>query len=44
MKKIAVIGSGSWGVALATHLAKSGNQIKIWSFNDEEMKMMIRNT
>lgn len=40
MKKIAVIGSGSWGVALATHLAKSGNQIKIWSFNDEEMKMM----
>lgn len=40
MKKIAIIGSGSWGVALATHLAKAGNEIKIWSFNEQEMKMM----
>ena len=36
MKKIAIIGSGSWGVALATHLAKCGNEIKIWSFSEEE--------
>ena len=27
-KNIAVIGSGSWGVALAIHLAKLGNNIK----------------
>ena len=40
MKKIAIIGSGSWGVALATHLAKSGNEIKIWSFNETEMHMI----
>ncbi|MCI8384580.1 MAG: NAD(P)-binding domain-containing protein [Clostridia bacterium] len=40
MKKIAVIGSGSWGVALATHLARSGNQVKMWSFNEQEMRMM----
>ncbi len=40
MKKIAIIGSGSWGVALATHLARRGNEIKIWSFNTEEMKMI----
>ena len=26
MKKIAIIGSGSWGVALAIHLAKLGNK------------------
>ena len=36
MKKIAVIGSGSWGVALAVHLAKLGNEVKIWSFMQEE--------
>lgn len=32
MKKICIIGSGSWGVALAIHTAKMGNQVKIWSF------------
>lgn len=36
MKNIAIIGSGSWGVALATHLAKLGNRVKIWSFSEEE--------
>ena len=42
MKKIAIIGSGSWGVALACHLARCGNEIKIWSF-DEEEKELINN-
>lgn len=36
MKKVAIIGSGSWGVALATYLAKQGNKIKIWSFSENE--------
>ena len=36
MKKVAVIGTGSWGVALATHLAKLGNEVKMWSFSEEE--------
>ena len=36
MKNIAIIGSGSWGVALAVHLAKLGNNVKIWSFMEEE--------
>lgn len=40
MSKIAVIGSGSWGVALATHLAKCGNQVKIWSFDEEEKRLI----
>ena len=42
MKNIAIIGSGSWGVALAIHLAKLGNKIKIWSFAEEE-KDLINN-
>ncbi len=42
MRNIAIIGSGSWGVALAIHLAKLGNKIKIWSFSEEE-KDLINN-
>ena len=40
MSKIAIIGSGSWGVALGTHLAKLGNEIKIWSFDKEEKRLI----
>ena len=36
MKNISIIGSGSWGIALAIHLAKMGNKIKVWSFDKEE--------
>ncbi len=42
MKNIAVIGSGSWGMALAIHLARCGNNIKVWSFLEEE-KDLINN-
>ena len=42
MKNIAIIGSGSWGVALSIHLAKLGNKIKLWSFSEEE-KDLINN-
>ena len=42
MKNIAVIGSGSWGIALSIHLAKYGNNIKVWSFSEEE-KDLINN-
>ncbi len=40
MKKIAIIGSGSWGVALATHLARCGNKVNIWSFSEEEKEQI----
>lgn len=36
MKNIAIIGSGTWGIALAIHLAKAENNIKVWSFSEEE--------
>lgn len=40
MKNIAVIGSGSWGVALAIHMAKLGYNIKIWSYLKEEADLI----
>lgn len=40
MKEIAIIGSGSWGVALACHLARCGNRIRIWSFSEEEKRLI----
>lgn len=40
MKNIAIIGSGSWGIALATYLAQQGNNIKIWSFSEEEKALI----
>ena len=39
---IAVVGSGSWGIALSIYLAKKGNNIKVWSF-DENEKNKINN-
>ena len=40
MKTIAVIGSGSWGVALSIHLASMGNDVRIWSFDKEEARII----
>ena len=40
MKTIAVIGSGSWGVALSIHLASMGHDVRIWSFDAEEARLI----
>ena len=40
MKKICIIGSGSWGVALAIHAAKIGHEVKLWSFTEEEATLI----
>ena len=40
MKNIAIIGSGSWGTALGIYLAQNGNKVKIWSFSEEEKKLI----
>ena len=42
MRKISIIGSGSWGVALGIYLAGQGHDVKIWSFSEEE-KDLINN-
>ena len=40
MKTIAIIGSGSWGVALGIHLANIGHNVKIWSLHKEKAEMI----
>lgn len=36
MAEIGVIGSGSWGTALALVLNKNGHHVTIWSYLKEE--------
>ena len=40
MKKVCIIGSGSWGSALAIHAAKMGHEVKLWSFSEEERDLI----
>jgi glycerol-3-phosphate dehydrogenase (NAD(P)+) len=35
MKKVAILGSGSWGTALAFHLAHAGHDVRLWGRNPE---------
>ena len=35
MKRIAVIGAGNWGTALAASLAKSGHAVSLWAYEPE---------
>jgi glycerol-3-phosphate dehydrogenase (NAD(P)+) len=43
MKKIGVIGAGSWGTALATVVAEKGNKVKIWDIDEKHLKSMEEN-
>ncbi|MCI8646079.1 MAG: NAD(P)H-dependent glycerol-3-phosphate dehydrogenase [Firmicutes bacterium] len=43
MKKIGVIGAGSWGTALALTLSGKGHQVKIWDVNPEHLKELSQN-
>lgn len=43
MKKIGIVGAGTWGTALANMLAKSGHQVSLWSRFEEEIDV-LKNT
>ncbi len=37
-KKIAVLGAGSWGSVLASLLDENGSDVKLWSYNPDQVK------
>ena len=43
MANISVIGSGSWGTAIAWLLCNNGHQVTIWSYLKEETEMFLAN-
>ncbi len=38
--KITILGGGSWGTALAVHLARNGHSINVWEFFEEQAQEM----
>lgn len=40
MKKIGIIGAGSWGTALAVNLSNNGHSVTIWSIMEDEIQML----
>lgn len=43
MEKIVVMGAGSWGTALAILLAKKGNEVVVWEFDEKKAKELQEN-
>jgi len=39
---VAVLGSGSWGTALAIHLARTGHRAILWGIETDELTAMAR--
>ena len=38
--KIAVLGSGGWGTALAMVLLENGHDVTLWSYSEDESKVL----
>lgn len=41
MKTIALLGAGSWGTAMAIHLANVGHNVLLWAHNPQHVQQMI---
>ncbi|WP_052117594.1 NAD(P)H-dependent glycerol-3-phosphate dehydrogenase [Legionella norrlandica] len=40
-KNIAILGAGSWGTAVAIHLAQAGHKTLLWSHNPQHVDLML---
>mgnify|MGYP000563742693 CR=1 FL=1 len=40
MKKIGVLGAGSWGTALTWLLTNNGHEVTLWSIMEDEVEML----
>ena len=40
MKKIGIMGAGSWGTALAILLSNNGHDVTVWSIDKNEVEML----
>lgn len=40
-KPIAVLGAGSWGTALALHLSRMGQEVRLWSIETDHIETMV---
>lgn len=40
-KKIAILGAGSWGTAIAVHLTNCGHDVMLWAHDPKHVAMMI---
>ena len=38
--KITVLGSGGWGTALALLLLENGHEVTLWSYTEEESRVL----
>ena len=43
MSDMTVIGAGSWGTALALHLARRGHRVRLW-FHDPRLEARVRSS
>lgn len=41
-KTIAILGAGSWGTAVALHLAQGGHQVMLWGHNPQHVQRMAK--
>lgn len=43
MAKVAVLGGGTWGIALAVLLHKNGHEVTVWSAHEKKIQMLREN-
>lgn len=41
-KTLALLGAGSWGTAVAIHLAKTGHRVLLWGHNPQHVNLMAK--